>query len=70
MVQAYLKEKGLGDLSIDEQGVSSEIKTVDFGMRIFGGLSFNIAVIRLDLTGMFNFFDQSFGAGLGLRFQL
>jgi hypothetical protein len=70
LVQAFLKEKGLGDLSIDRHGISSEIKTVDFGMRIFGGLSLNIAVIRLDLTGMFNFLDQSFGAGLGLRFQL
>jgi hypothetical protein len=70
LVQDYLKEKGLSDISIDRQGISSELKNVDFGMRAFAGLSLNIVVVRLDLTGMFNFLDQSFGGSLGLRFQL
>jgi len=41
-----------------------------FGARVFGGTSFNIAVIRIDLTGMYNFTTENWGANLGLRFQM
>jgi hypothetical protein len=45
-----------------------------WSLRAFGGLSINMAVIRLDLTGMINFLDlnnyAAFGATLGVRFQL
>jgi hypothetical protein len=68
--QAFLKQHGLDELSIDNKGIGAEINNVDFGMRVFGGLSLNIMVVKLDLTGMFNFTDQSLGASLGLRFQL
>lgn len=38
--------------------------------RAFGGLSFNIAVVKIDLSGMYNFKSENWGANLGLRVQL
>jgi hypothetical protein len=38
--------------------------------RVFGGLSFNLVYVRLDLTGMYEIFGGNFGATLGLRFQM
>ncbi len=38
--------------------------------RAFGGLSFNIVVVKIDLSGMYNFKSENWGANLGLRVQL
>lgn len=38
--------------------------------RVFGGLSFNIVVVKIDLSGMYNFKSENWGANLGLRVQL
>jgi hypothetical protein len=59
-----------GSLNINEKGINSKIENIDFGLRAFGGLSLNILLVRLDLTGMYNFTDQNFGGSLGIRFQL
>jgi opacity protein-like surface antigen len=62
----------IGDDNIDltGQGFSSIIKNTGWGFRAFGGLSFNLLVIRLDLTGMYNFLDRNLGGSFGVRFQL
>jgi len=51
---------------------SFETITKDSGLntRVFGGLSFNLAYVRLDLTGMYEILGGNFGASLGLRFQM
>ncbi len=59
---------GLNNVSTD--GFSTKKSMSAFGFRLFGGLSFNLAVIRIDLTGMFNVRDKNWGATAGLRFQL
>jgi len=41
-----------------------------FNLRAFGGLSFNIFVIKIDLNVMYNFLSKGLGATVGLRFQL
>jgi hypothetical protein len=41
-----------------------------WGLRAFGGLSVNMLVVKLDLTGMYNFTDGQLGGSVGLRFQL
>jgi hypothetical protein len=46
------------------------IKNTQWGMRLFGGIAFNLMVIKIDLSGLYNFNDQSFGFTLGTRFQL
>jgi hypothetical protein len=53
-----------------DTGFESIYDVSHFSLRAFGGLSFNITVIRIDLTGMFNFFDQNWGVSTGVRFQL
>jgi len=48
----------------------SIIKKSDFNTRVFGGVSINLAYVRLDLTGMYEFVGGNYGATLGLRFQM
>jgi hypothetical protein len=65
---AMLKEYGITD--IDTNGFESIQRVSGFNLRLFGGLSFNMAVIRLDLTTMYNIIGNNLGASIGLRFQL
>jgi hypothetical protein len=60
-----------GIQNIDGNGFSSSYTHKDsWGVRVFGGLSFNLAIIKLDITGMFNILDQNYGATMGVRVQL
>jgi len=52
------------------RGFSSEVPINGWSFRAFGGLSFNLPFVRLDLTGLWNIRDNNFGATLGARFQL
>ncbi|MDR2418538.1 MAG: hypothetical protein LBD79_05745 [Treponema sp.] len=65
-----LESARLGGIDVDANGFESIIENSGVSFRAFGGLSFNIAVIKIDLTGMFNFTDQNWGVSLGTRFQL
>ncbi|MDR3172341.1 MAG: hypothetical protein LBU17_12105 [Treponema sp.] len=66
-----LKKAGITGIDdLDQDGFSSMVDVTAWGLRIFGGISFNLAVLRLDITGMFNCFDANFGGTLGIRFQL
>ena len=57
-------------LDLKNTSISSTIKNNDFSFRTFGGLSFNFAIFKLDLTALYNFRDQNYGGSLGFRFQL
>jgi len=63
-----LEEQGMSGLT--GNGFGSMVDVGGFNIRAFGGLSLNLFVIRIDVTAMYNFFSQSLGASLGLRFQL
>jgi hypothetical protein len=65
-----LNRLGITDMEITEEGINQIIKNEAFNMRAFGGFSLNMAVIRLDLTGMFDILTSSLGFSVGLRFQL
>jgi opacity protein-like surface antigen len=65
-----IKQHVSGLDSINANGFKSMSEINGFGVRAFGGLSLNLAIIKLDLTGMFNFIDQNWGGTLGLRVQL
>ena len=69
-INRYLRDWGLGEVDINADGISSIQKSNDFTVRAFGGLSLNLAVFRLDLTGLYSFLDGNFGGSVGLRFQL
>jgi hypothetical protein len=68
--KTYLAANGLGDMDIDGNKLSSTIKVNGFSLRTFGGMSVNLAVFKLDLTGMYNFLDSNYGLSFGARFQL
>jgi len=62
--------KGFGVSGIGPNGFESFREINNFHMRLYAGISFNLAVIKIDLTGMFNIMDPGFGFTMGLRFQL
>jgi hypothetical protein len=66
----YLAANGLEDIDAGGNKLSSTIKVKGFSARAFGGLSVNLAVFKLDLTGMYNFRDSNYGLSFGARFQL
>jgi len=69
-INNYLRSQGLETVNIRGSGISSSINNSAFGFRVFGGMSFNLAVFRLDFTGMYSFLDNNYGASIGVRFQL
>ncbi|MCL2760006.1 MAG: hypothetical protein FWD22_07320 [Treponema sp.] len=62
--------KGLGVSGITDNGFESILKDDNFNMRLFGGFSLNITVLRIDLTAMYNVMNNGFGFTVGTRFQL
>jgi hypothetical protein len=59
-----------GITDITANGLSSIVEITGWSGRLFGGLSFNLPLFKIDLTGMFNFADARYGVALGLRFQV
>jgi hypothetical protein len=68
-LEADLAKLGI-PLDISAAGVSGEEKVFTFGLRAYGGLAINMWKIILDLTGMYSFLDQNYGASVGLRVQI
>jgi len=66
----YLDANGQAELDISDEGFTSTFDVTGWSMRAFGGLSVNLLVLKLDLTGMYNLSDGSYGATVGARFQL
>ena len=69
-VDDFLRAQGLDGMNVRDAGISSNISNNAFGLRVFGGASLNLAMIRLDITGLYSFLDGNYGASLGIRFQL
>ncbi len=69
-LNAYLEANGAEPLDFSSSGFSSSFDVTGWSMRAFGGLSVNLLVLKLDLTGMYNLNDGSYGATVGARFQL
>jgi hypothetical protein len=65
-----LKGAGLGAIDVSGKGFSTILEETGWSFRAFGGLSVNLALFRLDLTGLFNFLDGNYGVTLGGRLQL
>jgi hypothetical protein len=69
-INTALGAAGLEPIDFGGNSLSSTIKNTQWGMRLFGGMAFNLSVIKVDLSGLYNFNDQSFGFTLGTRFQM
>ncbi|AFG38773.1 hypothetical protein [Spirochaeta africana] len=53
-----------------DSGILVERGVSGWGARVYGGTSVNFFVVKLDLGAMYNLTSNSFGANIGLRFQL
>ena len=51
-------------------GLSSETPIDGWSFRTYGGLSLNLLILRLDLTGLYNFLDNNWGLTLGIRLEI
>ncbi|MDR2478817.1 MAG: hypothetical protein LBD48_05830 [Treponema sp.] len=61
--------KKLG-IDLNNAGFSSSETFTGWSFRMYGGFSFNLMILRIDLTGLFNFVDQNYGVSLGFRVQM
>ncbi|MCL2765928.1 MAG: hypothetical protein FWD40_11730 [Treponema sp.] len=67
----YIQElRELGLTGISGSGFERVIESTALNARLFGGISFNLLFIKLDLTAMYNVMDSSIGGSFGVRFQL
>jgi hypothetical protein len=57
-------------MSISSTGLSKSVTYNGMGLRGFGGLSLNIFVVRLDVTGLYDILNQYWGASIGFRIQI
>jgi hypothetical protein len=69
-INTVLKGAGVEGIDFKGKGFSTIFEETGWSLRAFGGLSVNLALFRLDLTGLFNFFDGNYGVTLGGRLQV
>ena len=60
----------MSESSYEIAGVKGEREENHFGSRVYGGLSFNIFVVKIDVSASYNFVTQNWGGNLGVRLQL
>ncbi len=69
-IEDALEAGGVEVPELSDSGITYDKELSAWGFRAFGGLSVNMLVLKLDLTGMYNFADGQLGGSVGLRFQL
>ncbi len=62
-------EEALGEDFDPDEGFFVTSEATGWTFRAFGGVSVNILMLKLDLTGMYNFSSGTFGASLSGRVQ-
>jgi hypothetical protein len=65
-----LEAAGVEDIDFSGKGFATIFEETGWSFRVFGGLSVNMVLFRLDLTGLYNIVDRNYGVTLGGRFQL
>ncbi len=58
------------DITIDDQGFLVYSGTNGGSLRAYGGVSFNLFILKLDVNAQYNFMTQSIGGGLNARIQI
>lgn len=70
IIQAF-KDAGKTPPDLTTTGIIvKKAAPVGWGARVFGGLSVNLFVLRLDLCGMYNIMSNSLGGSANVRVQL
>ena len=60
----------LGITGISNSGFQYIDNNTSFNMRLFGGISFNLTVVRFDFSVLYNMIGGQFGASFGTRIQI
>ncbi len=70
-INAALEAQGGETLpNLGPQGLSvTADMPAGWAFRAYGGVSLNLLILRLDLTGMYDFLGQNYGATVGMRIQ-
>jgi hypothetical protein len=68
--QDLINQAGFGSIAANTAGIESMVSHGAFNARAFGGVSLNLALVRFDITGMYNFTSGNFGGTFGVRFQI
>jgi hypothetical protein len=55
---------------VKKDGVNAMQDVNGLSFRVYGGASLNLLILKLDLTGLYNLLDSSYGATVGFRVQL
>lgn len=55
---------------VDANGFILSNDVATFGVRVYGGASLNILILKIDGQGMYNLTDGSYGGSIGARLQL
>ena len=70
VIIAAMEAAGLTPPELTSTSVEVGSQKVDgWAMRAFGGLGFNLWILKLDLSGMYNFTSGSYGVALNTRIQ-
>jgi len=57
-------------IAVTNQGFSKSKDAATFGVKLYGGTSVNVFILKLDVQGMYNVTDGALGFAAGLRAQL
>jgi hypothetical protein len=55
---------------VSSKGFSHSEEVKGWSFRTFGGFSINLALVKFDITGMYDFISKCYGFTFGTRFQL
>ena len=67
-IKEYFEDMGIDGLTT--KGFSSVKKFDGWSYRVFGGITFKSALIKVDLTGMYNLKDGNYGVSFAIRYQM
>jgi hypothetical protein len=68
-IKDKMTEAGITPPDFDSKGIRYFKDESGWIIRAFGGLSVNLIILRLDVTGMYNVTDGSLGGSVGARIQ-
>lgn len=69
-LKTALEAQGIDVPEVSAEGLHAYFPAGGWGARVFGGISLNLFVVKLDVTGQYNLTDGSVGGSIGLRVQL
>lgn len=66
-----IRDSGTEIPDLDPDGIAiTSTMTDGWAFRAYGGVSFNLLLLKVDVTGMYDFVGQNYGLTLGTRIQL